>query len=56
MHQNQNKEVQIRISEYQKFLEDLMLDYQYEDHGKVQDPNKPNAKLKQQISKPDKII
>jgi hypothetical protein len=45
--QNQNKEHQITKGEYQKFLEDLVQDFQFVDHGKVQDPNKPSAKLMQ---------
>ena len=48
MHQIQNKEDLIKINEYQKFLVNQVLDFQFEDHGKVLNPNKPNARLMQQ--------
>ena len=45
MLRNQNIIVLIRISEYQKSLVNLKQAHQYVDHGIVQDPSKPSAKL-----------
>ena len=45
MHQNQNIVNQIRINEYQKNWVDLMKAHQFVDHGIIQDPSIPSAKL-----------
>ena len=47
-HQNQNIIDHLKISEYQRFLVNLMLGYQYVDHGIILNPSKPSAKLRQQ--------
>jgi hypothetical protein len=43
--QNQSIVAQKEKDEFRKFLEDLKLFFLFLDHGKVLNPNKPNAKL-----------